>query len=116
MSAKPYANIAVRLPEGLLSALDVEKETRQVRSLSRVVELLLAEQIASSSLPHVRLQPNVKRRVFSIRSETAERLRDIATEHATDIGSLVFSILDSGAPVVSSRRQSEALRFEAIAA
>lgn len=95
MSAKTHANIAVRLPERLISALDSEKEARNVRSLTRVIDMKLAEQIAKPNLFQLRHQPKVNRRVFSIKAETAARLRDLANEHETDIGSLVFSLLDS---------------------
>mgnify|MGYP003348988689 CR=1 FL=1 len=94
MSQKTHANVAVRLPDEVLMRLEQMREDDGARSIAPVVERLVATALDNADDLAMRRQPlTAGRRNLFLRTQTVERLRELALEHATEVGSILYSLL-----------------------
>lgn len=103
MSQKTHANVAVRLPKEVLSRLEQMRVDNGARSIASIVDRLAASALDHSDEIELRRQPlTAERRNLFLRAETVERLRDLALDHATEVGSILYSLIaDHQAPRAS---------------
>lgn len=100
MSQKTHANVAVRLPKEVLSRLEQMRVDNGARSIASIVDRLAATALDRSDEIELRRQPlTAERRNLFLRAETVERLRYLALDHATEVGSILYSLIaDQEAP------------------
>ena len=104
MSAPTYTNVSVRLPQDVVAALKAEQTKTGARSVAAVLQKHLEANLTEGfSVAPTRHDRKIPRKVYSLRVATVERLRELADEHNTEIGSLIFqatqSLVDSYSPV-----------------
>jgi hypothetical protein len=104
MSQKTHANVAVRLPKEVLSRLEQMRKDKGARSIASVVDHLAVTALDRSDEIELRRQPlTAERRNLFLRAETVERLRFMALDHATEVGSILYSLIADDQPVRASR-------------
>lgn len=102
MSTTTYTNVSVRLPREVEAALKAEQKKTAARSVTAVLQKHLENRLNKGfSVDATRQDRKVPRKVFSLHVATVERLRELADQHNTEIGSLIFQatqdLVDSSA-------------------
>lgn len=104
MSPRTHANVAVRLPDDVLCRLEQMRADDGARSIAPIVDRLVNDALDKASTFTMTRQPlNAERRNLFLRAETVERLRALALDNATEIGSILYSLVLAQAPARASR-------------
>lgn len=104
MSQKTHANVAVRLPDEVLSRLEEMRADDGARSIAPVVDRLVTTALDRCEDFDMRRQPlTAERRNIFLRTQTVERLRELALDHATEVGSILYSLLSAQPTARASR-------------